>query len=83
MNTASEAWTSAAHGYIGSMRTSDHTAAEWTSLGITFLVLGVALAVTVSLIIGIALAVAGLLIIVQIKLRIGPAPKPDDAPRSG
>ena len=65
------------------MRTSDHTAAEWTSLGITFLVLGVALAVTVSLIIGIALAVAGLLIIVQIKLRIGPAPKPDDAPRSG
>jgi len=57
------------------MRTSDHTAAEWKSLGITFFVIGVALALTVSLIVGVAMAVSGLLIYLQIQFRIGAAPK--------
>lgn len=64
------------------MRTSDHTASEWTSLAIVFVVLGVALAITISPIVGAAMLVPGVLIILQMKLGFGSAPKPDEPPRS-
>jgi len=75
-------WQRRAAGYDATMRTSDHTAGEWTSLGIVFMVLGFALAISVSLIVGLAMLIPGILIILQIKSGIGPDPKPDKPARS-
>lgn len=59
-------------------RISDYTANQWRSLAGVFILVGLTLALTISLI-GVVLIVIGVLMLVQIQFRIGAKPKPEAA----